>query len=389
MSSRALRTALLTPLLAALISVGLLLVSGPADAQPEGRATTVTFTGKGYGHGVGMSQYGALGRAQSGQSFRQILGFYYPGTHRGTAGGRIRVLISEDTSRDVVVKDRSGLTVSRVGGRTWRPRQAADLWRIQPNDTGGRSVISYRTRHWHVWRTVRGEAEFAAGGRPVRLRTPAGATSFRGVLRSARPGAGRDRDTVNILPLESYLRGVVPAEVPALWPAAAVKAQSVAARTYAAHERAHAARGRAYDICDSSHCQAYAGTTHEHAASDAAVRATRHRVLTKHGDPAFTQFSASDGGYTVAGSYAYLPAQPDPKDGYPVWTTSVGGRSIARHWPAIGRFRGLTVEKRDGNGSYGGRVLRITVRGSDASTTVDGSTFASYLGLRSTLFKVG
>lgn len=379
--SRGMLTALATTALTLALLVG-------APAQAQAQTTTVTFTGRGFGHGIGMSQYGALGRAQAGQSFRQILGFYYPGTRWGTTGGAIKVLITGDTSRAVVVEDRPGLTVSRVGGRTWRPGQAARLWRIEPDTTGTRSVISYRTGRWHRWKTVAGEAEFAAGGQPVALRTPDGTVSYRGALRSARPGPGRDRDTVNVLPLESYLRGVVPSEVPALWPADAVKSQAVAARTYAAYERAAAPSGRYYQICDTAHCQAYPGTTNEHPASDAAVKATAHQVRTWGGEPAFTQFSASNGGYTVAGGFSYLPAQPDDEDHYAEWTKQVDGASIAAHWPAIGTYQGLTVVERDGRGSYGGRVVKINVQGSKTSTTVSGSTFASYLGLKSTMFDV-
>ena len=383
-------------MLTVLSALVLLVTAAPAQAQAhtqaqtkaqaEAQATTVTFTGRGFGHGIGMSQYGALGRANAGQTFRQILGFYYPGTRWGTTDGKVKVLITGDTSRDVVVQDRPGLTVSRVGGRTWRPGQAARWWRIEPDSTGSRSVISDRTGRWHRWRTVAGEAEFAAGGEPVALRTPDGTVSYRGALRSARPGTGRVRDTVTVLPLESYLRGVVPSEVPALWPADAVKSQAVAARTYAAYERDAAPRGRYYQICDTAHCQAYPGTTNEHPDSDRAVKATAHQVRTYGGAPAFTQFSASNGGYTVAGAFPYLPAQEDPLDQYPEWTKVVDGASIAGHWPAIGTYQGLTVDQRDGNGSYGGRVLTITVHGSTASTTVSGSTFASYVGLRSTLF---
>ena len=87
---------------------------------------------------------------------------------------------------------------------------------------------------------MKGEAEISAGGRPVQLRTEqGGAVRYRGSLRSARPSdRSKRRDTVNVVSLESYLRGVVPREVPASWKPAAVQAQAIAARTYAAYERA-------------------------------------------------------------------------------------------------------------------------------------------------------
>ena len=137
-------------------------------------------------------------------------------------------------------------------------------WRVTPA-SGHRSTVSYRTAAWHPWRTVAGDAQVAAGGAPIRLSTPAGSVQYRGTLRSVSvPHTARARDTVNILPLDSYLRGVVPREVPALWPAAAVRAQAVAARTYAAYERAH--RSGRFDLYDTTKSQVYGGYTAEHPA---------------------------------------------------------------------------------------------------------------------------
>ena len=76
---------------------------------------SITITGHGYGHGHGMSQYGAEGAARQGKTWREILQFYYPGASWGTKSGRVRVLISADTTRDVVVGPRSGLRVRDTG----------------------------------------------------------------------------------------------------------------------------------------------------------------------------------------------------------------------------------------------------------------------------------
>ena len=82
--------------------------------------------------------------------------------------------------------------------------------------------------------------------------------------------------TVNEVRLENYLRGVVPLEIPASWSLPAVQAQAVAARTYAAYERAHP-RSSAYQLCDTSSCQVYGGYDAEHPAADRAIAATRAR----------------------------------------------------------------------------------------------------------------
>ena len=384
------RVSLFVLLLAAVLS------GGPAVAVDEraGDGVPVTIDGRGYGHGKGLSQYGALARANAGHDYRRIIDFYYPGTGWGSAGGKVEVLITGDTGRDVVVLDRTGLRVRALrSGRTWAPKPDARRWRITPGDRG-RSVVSYRTRRWHEWRTVRGEAEFSSRSGPLTLVTPGGRQAYRGILRSATPNDDpRDRDTVNVVPLDVYLQGVVPREVPALWPEHAVRAQAVAARTYAAFERAAAPSGRHYQICDTAHCQVYGGFSAEHSASNGAIAATRGQVRLSGGQPIFAQFSASNGGHSVRGQFDYLPAQADafdsydPPDGYANgWRTTLDSSDVTRHWPGLGTLQSITVTERDGNGPYGGRALEVRVAGSESSVTVPGSRFASYLGLRSTLF---
>lgn len=362
-------------------------------SQERARAVeSVTFTGRGFGHGKGLSQHGALGRANDGQTYRKIIEFYYPGVSWGEAGGKVRVLVTGDTSRDVVVLDEPGLTVRALkSGRTWTPRVDARRWRITPV-AGGRSVVAYKTARWHDWRTVDGEAEFSAAGRPLTLVTPDGKVAYRGALRSAAPeGADRDRDTVNVVSLDGYLKGVVPREVPALWPDHAVRAQAVAARTYAAFERADAPSLRHYQICDTSACQVYGGHSAEHPGSNAAIAATAGEVRVARGAPIFAQFSSSNGGWSVKGQFDYLPAQEDTFDfdTYSEWSRTIAAEDITRHWTEdLGDLVSVSVTERDGNGSYGGRALTVRVEGTKLTKTVNGSTFAGWLGLKSTLFRV-
>src|SRR5690606_20858164 len=116
-----------------------------------------------------------------------------------------------------------------------------------------------------------------------------------------------------------------------------------------------------------------------------AVAATAGKYLAYGGKPAFTQFSASNGGYTVAGSQPYLVAAPDPYDAYPTWTVTLTKAAIEAKYPTIGTLTGLAVT-RDGKGSYGGRVVTVTVQGTKGSTSVSGATFRSQWGLKSTLW---
>ena len=295
-----------TVLVTASVLLALLLPTLPASAAapaaeswPVPDQATIALDGRGFGHGKGLSQYGALGRGRAGHGYRDIVEFYYPKTEWGSAGGSVKVLITGDTSDDVVVGARRGLTLRALAtGKRWklpetvrknrssRKTVPVKRWRISPASRG-RSAVSYRTRGWHDWRAFRGEAEFAASGKPVALRTPDGVVEYRGTLRSATPsGAPSQRDTVNVVKLDAYLKGVVPSEVIAsVWPAETIKAQAVAARTYAAYERDHAPSARHYQLCDTARCQVYGGYSAEYSTSNDAVRATAHQVLTHAGEP--------------------------------------------------------------------------------------------------------
>ncbi|MGA8257074.1 MAG: SpoIID/LytB domain-containing protein [Nocardioides sp.] len=395
------RTSRVIPVLAAvglMAALGAVVGStGPAAAArpaAERRADVVQVVGNGFGHGHGLSQWGAELAARQGATYSQILRFYYPGLKFGSIGGNVSVLISADTSADVIVSDRSGLEVRSLGnGKAYPLSKPARLWRLMPVQGGKRTKISWRGSSgggWQTLRTVAGDAEFRAGSRPIALHTPEGIRSYRGSLRSARPSADSgQRDTVNVLPLESYLKGVVPREVPALWKPHAVRAQAVAARTYAAFERAQPLAEH-YQICDTTQCQVYGGYTDEHPKSNQAIAATKKRVLLAGGQPAFAQFSASNGGFTSAGAFDYLPAQEDPFDtAYQGWTDTVTPREVEEALPAIGTFESAEVVARDGNGAFGGRATRVRITGSRTATTISGDDFRSFFGLRSTLFKLG
>lgn len=366
------------------LGLGIVLVVGvaPAASAEEIDVTapmTWTVTGHGWGHGHGMSQYGAKGAATQGLGWKQIVGFYYPGTKLGRARGPIKVLITAD-KRDVQVDARDGLRLRPLTGRKTfelaKVRPRATRWRIVPK--GERSVVQFKARSgWKRWASFPGAAEFTAGNRPMTLRLPHHDTAtYRGSLRSV------EKHTVNVLPIDRYVQGVVPSEVPTSWPADAVRAQAVAARSYAAYERAHATSY--YDICDTTSCQVYGGAGAEDPASNAAVKATRGRVVTYQGEPAFTQFSSSDGGWSSAGSQPYLVAQPDPYEAssanpYATWTATLTSARIEKQWPSIGQLQHISFT-RDGHGDFGGRILSATFSGSAGSVTVPGDDVRSLLG---------
>ncbi|UDY24430.1 SpoIID/LytB domain-containing protein [Nocardioides sp. Kera G14] len=390
---------------------GLLLVTaavlalGPADATTKTigvklavpKGAKLALTGHGYGHGRGLSQYGAEGAARQGRTAAQILSFYYPGTAMSKVGGSLTVLIGPDTTPDTVVKARSGLVVrTSNGAKTWNlaaARPTATQWRLNPL-SATKTAIGYRigSARWKRLGTSTSTLEFWAGGSPITLVLPASATAYRGALRNA-PFNGRDHDTVNVVGLEDYLKGVVASEMPSSWKPAALQSQAIAARTYAAYSRAHAAKSRQYQICDSTACQVYKGVAGETKATNAAIAATAGQMLAYAGQPAFTQFSSSSGGWTVAGSVAYQKAQADPYDAWAgnsqhTWTVKIDPKKVAAAWPALGTLTSLQVLARDGHGDWGGRVTKVQLTGTKGQVKVSGDSLRSALGLKSTYFDV-
>jgi stage II sporulation protein D len=353
-----------------------------------------TVRGHGYGHGHGMSQWGAQGAALAGRSYRQILDFYYPGTAVATAAKKVRVLITGDTTTDVVVLARPGLIVRDRGAATTYPLPSGpSRWRINPGAGNADVVQQWTGSVWKDWRTLEGGGEFRAPG-PIALVKPSGTVRYSGALRAVAPTTGStSRDTVNVVTLDSYVKGVVPYEVYTSWRPAALQAQAVAARTYAAYERADHA-DRYYQICDTSSCQVYGGVDKEVQSTNDAVDATSREILTYDGGPAFTQFSASSGGWTSAGGFPYLPEKADPWDATASntshsWSTTITAAAIRNHFPAIGALVRIRVTQRTGHGDWQGRVLSMTLVGKRGSRTMSGDTFRSTFGLRSNWFTFG
>ncbi len=374
------------------------LVGGPATASrtvsesyPVPGSGTLSLTGHGYGHGHGMSQYGAQGAARQGLDHRQILAFYYPGTTLGTTTGPISVLITGDTDNDVRVLPASGLRVrdTRDGSTYALPTTAGiKTWRLRT--VAGATTLDYDDGAWHTYlpggKALAGVAEFY-GPAVLTLRVAGTTRTYRGALRLV------SSDTVNVLPLDDYVKGVVPREMPASWLPAAVRAQAVAARTYAARDRADHAT-RYYQTCDTTSCQVYGGVGAEDARSNAAVDATANQVLNHQGRPAFTQFGSSSGGWLAAGGQPYLVAKADPYDGFsgnPVhnWTTTLTRAAIQKAYPSLGTLNRVVITRRDGNGDWSGRVEEMVLDGSSADVTLGGSTFRSKFGLRSQWFRFG
>lgn len=386
---------------AALVAGASLAAAPPARAAGEQVTavnSTLTITTAGWGHGRGMSQYGAQGAAKQGLTTSKILAFYYPGTKLGSLakGNVMRVWITADTDNKLHVYPASGLRVRDSKGRVFTLPTGSNYTKWRISRSGSKRVLYYRNakgsyvryssskfkldpgRIWYFENTKTGT---------VRLYLSSGNRTYRGSLSLRFYGSGAR--TVNNVSMEDYLRSVVPSEMPASWHLEALGAQAIAARTYAARYRANLGGKQVYDICNTAACQVYKGVMTEHANSDKAVKATANKVLSHDGKYAWTEFSSSNGGYSVKGDYSYIKAQADPYDAAmnQVWSTSVKTSTIEKKYPKIGTLKSITLE-RDGKGRWGGRVTKLTLTGSKGSQSVSGTSFKSALGLRETLMKL-
>jgi SpoIID/LytB domain protein len=210
--------------------------------------------------------------------------------------------------------------------------------------------------------------------------------------------AGGKLRAVNVIDLEQYLDGVVPAEVPSGWPAEALKAQAVAARSYALATRSTTAP---YDVYSDTRSQMYLGIKAEKPSTDAAVAATAGQVLSYAGRIATTYFSSTSGGATESAadvfggrSVPYLVSVPDPYDTlspYHDWgPVPVTARTIAQKLKVPGRILDAAVTP-----NAAGRAASLAfsslpaASARPAATSVTGTVARAKLGLRSTWFDVG
>lgn len=381
--------------------------AGPTERYYLPDSGTLTIAGRGYGHGRGLSQYGARAAAARGVGHQEILSFYYPGTQQAQRPDpSIKVLISADVDNEVRILAVPGMTASdgsTTGTAISFAGRTPQLWRVVRLPAGFylEGLIDGSWQRWSRGASP-GFLSLAAPSGFIRLVLPNGTQKdYRGTVRAVPDGASPRLRTVNVVSMEQYLRAVVPAEMPASWPAAALRAQAVAARTYASFEIGQSTAG-GWQTCDTTQCQVYPGhksfssngtlvADHESASTDSAVASTALQVRNFAGGPAFTQFSSSNGGWTAAGTQPYLVARQDPWDGIdnPVhaWSVQVTTTKLRQAFPGIGVPRTIEVQ-RVGQGEWGGRVTKVLVSGSAGTTTTTGAGFRSALGLRSDWWKL-
>ena len=381
-----------------------LVVAAPAHAAeiyPRPWDNTVTVSGHGWGHGHGMSQWGAYGAATLGKTWQQIVDFYYPNTVRTQIGNpAIRVSVAGGLGYSVVVSSAVGLRVTYGTGLTGAVNLiTADTtapilyWYVVTS--GGMASLHYQrsdgqSRMYPVTTSGQVNVDNPTTGKVV-AHAPSGTLiTYTGRLSGMASGTSSVSPVLS-LPMETYLRGVVPSESPSSWPQAALAAQAVAARSYAKYAIDHPRAPGYYDICDTTSCQVFNGLATEPPSSNTAIQASAGWAMYYGDAAAFTEFGSSNGGWSADGGKPYLVAQADPYDGVipnsaNSWTNTIPVASIEATWPSIGSYRQLRIISRDGNGQWGGRVLQAALDGSAGSVTVTGATIRSAFGLRSEWF---
>jgi stage II sporulation protein D len=353
-----------------LAAAGVLLALLLAAAPRAGAAVSWVVHGRGFGHGVGMSAYGAYGYALHGKNYRFILAHYYSGTTIGTLDGPrvVRVLL-EISPGDVGF---SGAT--SACGMTLDPARSYEAHRV------ARSVLLRSS----------GGKRLANCGRKLRAAGPGAITigghRYRGALETVpTEEAAGSLNVVNALTLEGYVKGVIPNESPPSWPMAELQAQAVASRSFAL---TGAVGGNGFDLYSDTRSQVYEGLESEYTTSNAAAESTRGQVVMYGGKVAETLFSACSGGHTesiqnIFGGPAipYLQGVPDPYDGEcPLheWTLRFSGPEISAKLDAYldGRLKQVVITKT----GVSPRIIEAKLVGTGGVTTVSGEQLEVALG---------
>jgi stage II sporulation protein D len=366
------RPRLRASLVAAAVASLALLVPSAASAKKW------VVKGAGFGHGTGMSQYGAKGFAARGTPYSSILGHYYTGTTLGTAPSQtVRVLL------------RPYLPSARFRGAG-----SACGVGLKP----GKTYVAKRKGAGVVLRTKKGIRVAKCSGLLSATGAPTveliGKGAYRGAL-EVRPSSVPGRlNAINAVEIEDYLKGVVPKESPASWPIEALKAQAVAARSYAI---ATPVKGNGFDQYDDTRSQLYAGVSAEATRTNQAVDATRSQVVLYNGKVAQTFFFSTSGGHTENNEHSslgfggtpipYLRGVTDPYEAearppYHRWKRkfSLGRMNSLLGSLVRGKLKKVVVTQRGASP----RIVRANLIGSRGTTTVTGPQLRDQLGLPDT-----
>ncbi|HYK99059.1 MAG TPA: SpoIID/LytB domain-containing protein, partial [Candidatus Acidoferrales bacterium] len=419
-------------------------VNVPMKKEPFTVVSGVVFYGSGFGHGVGLSQYGANGLANgvTGRPYtgEQIIQNYFPGTTFmfGDATRPFnRVLLSQPSSQSRY----------RCGTNAYFDGYFGDV-----ASNGGFKVLDESSGNAEIGRaSVTAKWQFVARNGVVEVWSNNTATPqkigqypsvavvpldpgfplrffqkdhldgtpgfYRGNLRFS--NLGDTLRVVNAVTYDDYTRGVISFEMPNTWHAEALKSQAYAARSYS--YASYRGTSRDYDVGDDQSDQCYGGVAAEGPRTDAAVIATAGKIVSWQGQAAKTYFASSSGGYTLefgcwgtrvvrstSGSWVctpdptqpFLASVPDPADrlvSSPAnprasWSAVFTGAQIVNAvicagGPNIGTLQGVDTTNSAAGGA--GHVISIRFIGTAATADVRAeAVLQSCLGLRSTMVRL-
>jgi stage II sporulation protein D len=349
----------------------LVCVLGATAANARAQVSWVVH-GHGFGHGVGLSAYGAYGYALHGKGYKFILGHYYPGTSLGQVSGPnvVRVLLASN-SGDVNFSEATSACHTKLDpGRTYEAHRLGN--RVVLRTSGGKPLAK-------CGKTLR-----AAGAGVIDV---VGVGRYRGALETVVNASG-ELNVVNALSVDNYVKGVIPNESPPSWPLAELKAQAVISRSFAL---TGGREGEGFDLYSDTRSQVYKGLESEYTTSDEAAEQTAGQVLMYEGNIAETLFSACSGGKTesiqnVFGTaIPYLVGVSDPYDSLcPLheWTLKFSGPEISEKLSGLldGKLKKVVITKT----GFSPRIIEAKLYGTGGVTSATGEQLQIALGGYST-----
>jgi SpoIID/LytB domain protein len=398
----------------------------PSKSEVVAVSQGITFYGKGWGHGIGLSQWGAQGWAIGAAGPRlngeQIVAKYFPGAQLASQPitQPFRVLISAPSTGCVGTTIRSVARMRSAGGMRL-------VNNANPEVVYAETTHDQPLRFWNDGASVivrddwSGKIVFADADTvmlmPKQSWDPIYVDqkdlAYRGNLQVGMREGGNLR-VVNFVSSDDYMRGALPGEMPSHWEFEALRAQAISARTYAAW-RQSTAGDRTWDVRDDTADQCYGGHTFESARTTAAVDATASLILTYEGEPIRALYSSASGGisenvgclldaervgdtWQCTPGWPYLQVTEDPAEiaaydkrgGMPhgLWSQWYSGNEIRKeiivdYGVDIGSFVSMEF-----NESPGGRPISVRVRGTAGAVDLKGDRFLrTTLGLKSTLVR--
>jgi len=374
------------------LSFLLVIFTPPTSVSALSSTSTVTITGHGWGHAVGMCQYGAKGMADAGYTYDQILAHYYQGTtlEAGSVPEKIKVgLLTKQSEISVTC---AGIFYIYDGVTSIATANPGDAWKVNMSAEGKYQVIKSDGTLLGAYAGPIVFKSASPGSNFLQLPQKVTYSHFRGdmIVQSLTDGLA----AINELPFEKYLYGVVPSEMPSGWSAEALKAQACAARNYAFK---NIGKHGNYDLCASTHCQVYLGHDHEAVSTNAAVDATAGKLIMSNGSPIMAYYHSTCGGSTENSEDVWSAALPYCRavscpyctsSSYRDWSVTYTVAELEEKLNANpntqvpGTLIGLEITSTRGPR----RVGYVKIVGTDGEIEVTGSLFKSVLGLRSTWF---